>query len=82
MRARTSSLVLDLDVQRRSLPRSNKQLLDLVKKDQHIKMRELSEAVQSGPSVRTVQRLFSTLQKKKQCNVRAKPLLNAEKRLR
>ncbi|EAA61553.1 hypothetical protein AN7765.2 [Aspergillus nidulans FGSC A4] len=60
-------------------PEEQQQLLGLVETDQHIKMRELSEAVQSGPSVRTVQRLLSTLQKKKQSNVRAKQVLNAEK---
>ncbi|CBF80063.1 uncharacterized protein ANIA_07765 [Aspergillus nidulans FGSC A4] len=52
-------------------PEEQQQLLGLVETDQHIKMRELSEAVQSGPSVRTVQRLLSTLQKKKQSNKHA-----------
>ena len=47
-------------------------------------MRELSEAVQSSPSVRTVQRLFRTLhmQKWKQCERPEITPENAEKRLR
>lgn len=42
-----------------------KRLLDLAEEDNHIKMRELSQAVQSSPSIRTVQRLFQTLHMKK-----------------
>jgi transposase len=59
-------------------------LLDLVEQDQHIKMCELSEAVQSSPSVRTVQRLFRTLhmQKWKQCERPEITPENAEMRLR
>lgn len=47
-------------------------------------MRELSEAVQSSPSVRTVQRLFRTLYMKKwkQCERPEITPENAEKRLR
>ena len=47
-------------------------------------MRELSQAVQSSPSVRTVQRLFRTLhmQKWKQCKRPEITEENAEKRLR
>lgn len=42
-----------------------KRLLDLAEEDNHIKMRELSQAVQSSPSIRTVQRLFRALHMKK-----------------
>jgi transposase len=59
-------------------------LLALIEQDHHIKMRKLSEAVQSSPSVRTVQRLFHTLhiQKWKQCERPEITPENAEKQLR
>lgn len=61
-------------------PEEQQQLLDLVKQDQHIKMCELSTAVQSGPSIRTVQRLFHTLHKQGNNVSGQKPLLNTQKR--
>ncbi|CAK44601.1 uncharacterized protein An03g03020 [Aspergillus niger] len=69
---------------KRITPEEQQQLLDLVEQDQHIKMRELSTAVQSSPSIRTVQRLFRTLhmQKWKQCERPEITPQNAEKRLR
>jgi transposase len=65
-------------------PEEQQRLLELVEKDQHIKMRELSEAVQSSPPVRTVQRLFRRLhmRKWKQCERPEITPANAEKRLR
>jgi transposase len=65
-------------------PEEQQHLLDLVQQDQHIKMRELSEAVQSSPLVRTVQRLFRTLhmRKWKQCERPEITPANTEKRLR
>jgi transposase len=65
-------------------PEEQQHLLELVAQDQHIKMRELSEAVQSSPSVQTVQRLFRTLhmRKWKQCERPEITPQNVEKRLR
>lgn len=64
-------------------PIEQQRLLNLIEEDHHIKMRELSQAAQSCPSVRTVQRLFRELhiQKWKQRNRPEITPENAEKRL-
>lgn len=69
---------------KRITPEEQQQLLDLVEQDQHIEIHELSTAVQSSPSIRTVQRLFRTLhmQKWKQCKRPEITSQNAEKKIK